>query len=233
MSGLPDYVQFCGSCAGAGQYEQMYTAGCGAGYFRMTGRCDYCDGTGLRFSDASGRTGVPPESVRLQCEPALADARATLDDYGPAKPPPGIWIGVSVENQEWADKRREDTQHIPAVVRFASYEPALGPVDWTGWEFLNWMISGGESGLRARFSHPHWHRAARDFCSSIGIPYLFKQWGEWRHAPDRAHFKELIREAWVRAESGVPGVRPALMVREGKKVAGRLLDGVQHDGVPA
>ena len=151
------------------------------------------------------------------------DARATLDDYGPRNPPPGVWIGTSVENQEWADKRQEALRCIPAVIRFVSYEPALGPVNWSGWEFLDWLISGGESGPRARPSHPEWHRAARDFAAAHRIAYLMKQWGEWASA------------------TGLPGHLPIghvfddgyQMIRLGKKAAGRLLDGVQHDGVPS
>lgn len=192
------------------------------------------------------------------------DARATLDEYGPENPPPGVWIGVSVENQEWADKRREDTRAIPAVVRFVSYEPALGPVDWAGWEFLDWIISGGESGPRARPNHPDWHRGTRDFCGFHGISYLMKQWGEWRQAnedeiPERFgpacdSFRVMCSNGFVgdlSLESAFPH-KPArypdcfpmgadgdsscnvvTMIRVGKKAAGRLLDGVEHNGFPA
>ena len=60
------------------------------------------------------------------------DARATFrDDYGPINPPPGIWVGVSVEDQERADERLFDLSCTPAAIRFASFEPLLGPVDPT------------------------------------------------------------------------------------------------------
>lgn len=59
------------------------------------------------------------------------DARATLDDYGPDNPAPGLWLGVSTEDQARADERVPDLLATPAAVRFASHEPALGPVDWT------------------------------------------------------------------------------------------------------
>ena len=153
------------------------------------------------------------------------DARSTLDDYDASNPPPGVWLGFSVENQEWADKRREAVRATPAVVRFVSYEPALGPVDWSGWEFLNWLISGGESGLRARPNYPDWHRAARDYCARIGIPYLFKQWGEWAPIGDTT-----LRDDDVLCGSIMAG---DWIRRVGKRAAGRLLDGVTHDGMPA
>lgn len=168
------------------------------------------------------------------------DARATLDDYSPETPPPGVWIGISVEDQEWANRRREDARGISAVVRFVSYEPALGPVAWAGWEFLDQIISGGESGPRARPSHPDWHRAARDFCSAHGIAYFFKQWGEWRPYDPEADDFTRNDPSGEYGENGAhhllrDGEEPGpsnIVIRVGKRAAGRLLDGVQHDGVP-
>lgn len=163
------------------------------------------------------------------------DARSTLDDYGPDNPPPGIWLGVSVEDQPRADERREDLRATPAATKFVSYEPALGPVDWTGWEFVDQIISGGESGPKARPSHPDWHRGTRDFCATNGIAYFFKQHGEW------APLDENGAGFWPSDEGGcirltADGQRNQdgwPMQRVGKARAGRLLDGVQHDGIPA
>jgi protein gp37 len=80
--------------------------------------------------------------------------------------------------------------------------------------------------------HPDWARAIRDQCAAAGVAFFFKQNGEWQHMPERAHFKEQFREEWRLVESGIPGVRPALMFRVGKKRAGRLLDGYTHDDMP-
>lgn len=172
------------------------------------------------------------------------DARATLDDYGPENPPPGVWLGVSVENQQWADKRRSAWRAVPAVIRFVSYEPALGPVDWTGWEFIDWMISGGESGPRARPGHPDWFRETRDFCGENEIAYLHKQNGEFAPGeiagaylnPNRAvegmsYFNGLWTEEWSEVDGHCDDEPDTYRV--GKKAAGRLLDGVQHDGMPS
>ena len=87
---------------------------------------------------------------------------------------------------------------------------------------LDWIIVGGESGPGARPMHPNWARSLRNQCAVAGVPFLFKQWGEWASA------------------KGLPGHMPIghvfddgyQMVRLGKKAAGRLLDGVTHDGVP-
>jgi len=162
------------------------------------------------------------------------DARATCDDYDAENPPPGVWLGVSVEDQVRADERREAFRAVPARVKFVSYEPALGPVRWDGWEFVQQIISGGESGRRARPSHPDWHRAARDFCARNDIAYLFKQWGEWAPTHGRGDqpthwFSEFASLYPI----GDPAATGAGVKHYGKKAAGRLLDGVQHDGVPA
>lgn len=99
---------------------------------------------------------------------------------------PNVWLGVSVEDQPTADKRIPILLQTPAAIRFVSYEPAIGPVDfeqYTGYrrmrdfKELDWVIAGGESGPHARPSHPDWFRSVRDQCQAAGIPFLFKQWG--------------------------------------------------------
>lgn len=126
---------------------------------------------------------------------------------------------------------------------WVSYEPALGLVDWSGWEFIRWMVSGGESGSRARPSHPDWHRAARDFCALHCIPYNFKQRGAWaefydrdRDDPDwqRCPRCDQPGERYVNLAGGhgFHGDRVVAMRHVGKAAAGRLLDGVEHNGFP-
>lgn len=48
-------------------------------------------------------------------------------DHWPLK---NVWLGVSVENQATADERIPLLLETPAAVRFISYEPALGPVEF-------------------------------------------------------------------------------------------------------
>lgn len=164
------------------------------------------------------------------------DARATLVDYGPDSPLPGIWLGVSVENQEWADKRREDLRATPAAVKFVSYEPALGPVDWLGWDFVQQIIGGGESGPRARPMHPDWQRSTRDFCEPRGIAYFFKQWGEWHPADQLQNAEQLAAHGNMGSalrDGRAHEFDDQWTWKIGKKAAGRLLDGVEHNGMPA
>lgn len=92
--------------------------------------------------------------------------------------PSNVWLGTSVENQEWADKRLPLLLDVPVRVRFLSCEPLLGPIDLSAWiEHLSWVIVGGESGPGFRLMDPDWARVLRDQCAAASVPYFFKQWG--------------------------------------------------------
>lgn len=99
---------------------------------------------------------------------------------------------------------------------------------------LDWVVVGGESGPKARPMHPHWARDLRDQCAAAGVPFLFKQWGEWGTIPGNgAHYPAGIAPdgSWVGAEDRFTE-DCALMYRIGKKAAGRLLDGVEYNRFP-
>lgn len=201
------------------------------------------------------------EAFRIDCEGGAwmaADHEIAAD---PIFPLPNVLLGASVEDQIRADERREPMAKIAASgwATFVSYEPALGAVDWTGWEFLQWLICGGESGPKARPMHPDWARMARDFCGRFKIAFFFKQWGAWKEAlhdqdgptvhevdvaEDAAEaFLALVPAAQrgfltvdgrlYRSPLDLPQEKPArLMHRMGKKAAGRTLDGAIHDAMP-
>lgn len=189
-------------------------------------------------------------------------------------PLPNVWLGVSVEDQKAADERIPVLLQTPAAVRWISAEPLLGPVnpfksccDWhgkttaaerahipLGRRLLDWVVVGGESGPHARPMHPAWARSLRDQCSAAGVPFLFKQWGEWSPEdpgeigpyrdtagvlPDGSNLK--YSEGYVAPFDTMDRLRAAgsvrldgrfLMHSVGKKRAGRLLDGKLHDGYP-
>jgi protein gp37 len=105
---------------------------------------------------------------------------------------------------------------------------------------LDWIVAGGESGPKARPSHPDWFRALRDQCAAAGVPFLLKQWGEW--LPVSVEFvgdgDVLVPEDGGPADR-LDGHRAACTehagqqyAKVGKKLAGRLLDGVLHDAYP-
>ena len=104
-------------------------------------------------------------------------------------PLPNVWLGVSVEDQATADERIPLLLRTPAAVRFVSYEPALGPVDFTPWlgcdlensshgvlmPGVSWLICGGESGPGARPMQVEWAQSAADQCSAAGVAFFMKQ----------------------------------------------------------
>lgn len=128
-----------------------------------------------------------------------------------------VGVGVSAEDQQRYDERKEHLQATPATVRFFSMEPLLGPIqaDYLG----DWVIVGGESGPGARPMHPDWARSIRDQCQAAGVPFFFKQWGAW-HA-DTLLFTDTA------------GRCPPPNMKIGKGRAGRLLDGQEHNAMPA
>ena len=118
------------------------------------------------------------------------DGRIYEDAWmGHTWPLPNVWLGVSVEDQKWANIRVPALLDTPAAVRFLSCEPLLGPVDLSnigpepGFDALlshpgiDWVIVGGESGPGARPMQPEWARDIRDWSTVTTTPFLFKQWG--------------------------------------------------------
>lgn len=92
--------------------------------------------------------------------------------------PSNVWIGVSVENQHWADNRIPALLEVPANVRFLSVEPLLQQVDLRPHlAGIDWVIVGGESGPRARKMRIDWVRDIREACSDANVSFFFKQWG--------------------------------------------------------
>lgn len=176
-----------------------------------------------------------------------------------------VWLGTSVESQEYADKRIPELLKCRDLspVLFLSCEPLVSSLDlrpalWLEDQYfglrgnmsraLDWIITGGESGPEARPMHPDWFRDLRDQCKAAGLPFHFKQWGEWAPGTvaDRVpHAAVLIngkyctpdsRDARMALDREVCGqwdrLSPTCMARIGKVRAGRLLDGAEHDAFP-
>lgn len=141
-----------------------------------------------------------------------------------------IWLGVSVEDQATADERIPLLMQTPAAVRFISAEPLLGPltISYLEWARLDWVICGGESGAKARPMHPAWARGLRNQCHKLGIPFFFKQWGEWAPVEEPASEEAESFEL----EDRYQFIDGCHFVKVGKKAAGRLLDDKEHNGFP-
>lgn len=198
------------------------------------------------------------------------------------EPLPNVWLGATVVNQEEADRDIPKLLAVPAAKRFLSMEPLLGPVHLDQFhptrepalppllDGVDWVIVGGESGPGARPMHPDWARSLRDQCAVAGVPFLFKQWGEWlpinqqeEEFTNSFYRSNRIAEAHenqdnlddcygrrctvattvVHMDGSTHGVTESMAFMQGtgamttfkagKKAAGRLLDGIEHNGFPS
>ncbi len=135
--------------------------------------------------------------------------------------PRNAWAMTTVENQREANRRIPELMNVPSVVRGLSCEPMLEYIvlaeaaqvgrevipdqfSWIKSRGINWVICGGESGHGARIMSKHWARHLRDQCVDHGVPFHFKQWGEYNERGDKV----------------------------GKHEAGRLLDGREWNEYP-
>jgi protein gp37 len=170
------------------------------------------------------------------------------------RPLPNVWLGTSCEDQAAADERIPHLLATPAAIKFVSAEPLLGSIDLTELypdiqsenalhalagiranpngtasfcRGLDWVIVGGESGPHARPMNPDWARSIREQCKAANVPFFFKQNGEFRPVSD-IPIEEIPNGGYI-YKFGPTGES---VCRIGKKRAGRLLDGVEHNGMP-
>lgn len=160
--------------------------------------------------------------------------------------PPHVWLGATMVNQEEIDRDWDKLMAAPAVIRFLSVEPMLGEIEIPpfGSPFVDWIICGGESGPGARPLRPDWVRSLRDQCAAAGVAFLHKQNGEFAPGEIAGDYLDPDKPAkgvswfdgrWSECWSEPDGHRDDEpdVYRVGKKRAGRLLDGVTHDGFPS
>lgn len=161
--------------------------------------------------------------------------------------PENVAIGTTIEDQPRLLMRHRDFMEIPARIHFWSSEPLLGELDvadqWKLYGKPDWVIGGGESGSEARPMHPRWARSLQRQCQEAAVPFFFKQWGDWApgndgpggdlYPIDRTDIESGMFDYNDRFNGGGPNPFRQTMDRVGKKKAGRLLDGVEHNGQPA
>jgi protein gp37 len=110
--------------------------------------------------------------------------------YG--KFPDNVWIGVSVELEQYKN-RIEDLKTVNANIPFLSLEPLLGPLGELPLEDIEWVIAGGEAGFGFRECKIEWVREIRDQCIKAGVPFFFKQWGG---ITSKSNCRDLDRKKW-------------------------------------
>lgn len=172
-----------------------------------------------------------------------------IPDKWKMNPPRNVWYGTTIESEEYL-WRAEELCKVPASIRFVSSEPLLGSLKgigkylgaphfgwpgggpifsdrmgYAGRGKIHWLITGGESGDHKdiRPSHPDWFRELMEECLEHRTPFLFKQWGEYT--------EHMLTKA-TQLQSVVHNGFGQDMCRVGKKVAGRLLDGIEYNGMP-
>ncbi|WP_211325675.1 phage Gp37/Gp68 family protein [Roseimicrobium gellanilyticum] len=144
--------------------------------------------------------------------------------------PPNVWLGTTVESQEYAEQRLPHLLKHAAAVRFLSCEPLLGPVDLSAWfqkpELypIDWVIVGGESGHHSRPMYPQWAQDLLHQCVAAKVPFHFKQWGDWKPVRKSSGRRKTLHDS-------VDG-KSIILERVGKKAAGRTLLGRTWDQVP-
>lgn len=149
-----------------------------------------------------------------------------------AWPPPNVCLGATVEDQPRLEERIGPLMKLARMgwPVWLSAEPLLGALDFgIPWgeglgdlvldttlrtSRLSGIVVGGEAGPGSRPMHPDWPRRIRHDCAAARVPFYFKQWGDFLHCP--ATDVDAISPFW----------------RVGKKAAGRLLDGVEHNALP-
>lgn len=138
----------------------------------------------------------------------------------------GLFFGLTVCNQQEADEKIPVFLQVPGW-KFLSLEPMLEVISLRrhmGWlTKINTVILGGETGPGARPMHPDWVRSIRDQCAAAGVPFFFKQWGEFTYRPTLGDSTGRPKHFF---DDGL------WMEHVGRKEAGRLLDGRTHDELP-
>jgi protein gp37 len=165
-----------------------------------------------------------PELDWLLLTKRVGNAKSMMLPYFEHWLPQNVWLGISVVNQEEADRDIPKLLELQARTRWLSIEPMLGPVNIKPWvsmdaasvyqrfenglryktQRVDWIIVGGESGPRSRMMRLEWARSVREQCAAAGVPFFFKQGS---NTPEWPKFKDFATYP------------PELQVREFPRVA--------------
>lgn len=155
-------------------------------------------------------------------------------------PSSNVWVGVTAENQYEAINRIAFLNIVYAAVKFVSIEPMLSAVDLNDTlqhslkshagglkNCLSWVICGGESGHNARPVHPDWVRSLRDQCQAAGVPFFFKQWGEYKPF-GTTDGRQIMPFPYMKYNTETKEG----FIKVGKHRSGNLLDGKKYEQYP-
>ena len=204
----------------------------------------------VRFQLLTKRPENWKQRVTLANINGIEDGGITFEWVTSGTAPQNLWIGTTVENQDYANKRIPLLLKIPAKVRFLSCEPLLGPIDFTTpllnakfavcenqvesilqgnlpeLPWIDWVIAGGESGGKSRPTHPDWFRSLRYQCENHSIPFFFKQWGDYIEAGPNSEHLPITKT--YKADTSLD----VTMLKAMAILTGNTLDGVKHEAFP-
>ena len=139
--------------------------------------------------------------------------------------PENVWLGVTVEMAKYKS-RIEYLKQTNAKIKFLSCEPLLGDLGELDLRGIDWVIAGGESGRNARPCNPDWVRNIQKQSQEQGVPFFFKQWGEFQP------YYTIEKNSSV-GMSEIKNPLPELhFKRVGKANSGSLLDGKEYKEFP-
>lgn len=185
-----------------------------------------------------------PNLLYLLLSKRIGNAPKMCDPfYGNPLLPSNCALGATMINQEEWDRDLPKLEmarlYLGARFTFASVEPMLGPIDAHG-HLPDWVIVGGESGTQARPMLREWATSLRDQCSTAGVRFHFKQWGEWTPGENVERKRRTVATAtrfndrWIFGTENLANYECHVddepdLYRIGKNAAGRRLDGVEHN----
>lgn len=145
--------------------------------------------------------------------------------------PPNVAIGSTFANQEEWDRDSGKLEEVASTLKplftFGSYEPLLSGIRFGNGFMPDWVITGGETDQgahRARPSNPQWFRDIRDQCADRGVPFHFKQWGNWASVSEIEGSKDIPSEHFTFPDGAT--------VRRIPKNSPPTLDGKYHKEFP-
>ena len=151
--------------------------------FQYIAKCEWLDFLLLtkRPGDVRRILTETADCARGQSAVRVWDGLALITKWLNGDPPKNVWLGTTVENQDYLG-RIDELKTTGAAILFLSMEPLLGPVPTLGEHLggIDWVITGGETKAAGRPMHPDWPKGIRDQCQAAGVPFFFKQWGDWK-----------------------------------------------------
>jgi len=108
------------------------------------------------------------------------------DRYKKTRVPEHFWLGVTAEDnrvKRTLDIMRATKAYVGNFTAFASVEPITAPTDELDFSDIDWVLTGGESGPKARAMKFKWLETVHDVVLGAGIPLHFKQYGTAQNNP--------------------------------------------------